>query len=388
MEQVTRYIQDLQQVLDHLPKDKIDQIITILHEARLHRRQIFILGIGNSAPTASQFVADLSRIPRQSGSPGYKAIGLNNGIPDFSASPSEEGDESYSYYQLENLLSRGDILIVLSVNGTPKSVMRTFELANRRGSTTIAFTGMDGGYLTPPVDVWIRVPSQSVEHVEDTHLILENLITQILREEAKQVSAEYQAQQLFTKSQPSLKSASLKTLAIDPSEGAHMAERSRASLEIFTELSQELAYELELHDLLRRVLKLLLQKIHAASGTFVVLNDRGEAVEGAMAFDGEYKPYTPQQYAEFVQHGLAGWVVNNRQAALISNTRDDPRWLARPWDEESGRARSAISVPLIDDNRVVGILTLVSGQPGGFSDGDLSLLAAVAMFITLVNYAL
>ncbi len=43
-------------------------------------------------------------------------------------------------------------------------------------------------------------------------------------------------------------------------------------------------------------------------------------------------------------------------------------------------------------NRVVGVLTLVSGQPGGISpgisDGDLSLQAAVAMFVSLVNSAL
>jgi sigma-B regulation protein RsbU (phosphoserine phosphatase) len=148
-------------------------------------------------------------------------------------------------------------------------------------------------------------------------------------------------------------------------------------LEVFTQISQELAVEMNLREMLRRVLRLTLDRLSASSGTFVVFNENGDAIEAAMAYNGEVGQYGVQEYHDLVERGLAGWVVKNRQAALISNTRDDPRWLPRPWEEKTSGGRSAISV-----------ITLTSGNVATFNEEDLSLLTAVAMFITVVNYAL
>ena len=84
---------------------------------------------------------------------------------------------------------------------------------------------------------------------------------------------------------------------------------------------------------------------------------------------------------EFVRHGLAGWVLENRQAALVKNTQDDPRWLQRSW-EQSSLSRSAISVPLMTKDRVVGVVTLVHPQPGRFTLQDLALLTAIMVSIS------
>jgi hypothetical protein len=42
----------------------------------------------------------------------------------------------------------------------------------------------------------------------------------------------------------------------------------------------------------------------------------------------------------------------------------------------------------MEEERVIGVLTLVANQTECFTEKDLSLLAAVAMFISLVNYDL
>jgi GAF domain-containing protein len=220
-----------------------------------------------------------------------------------------------------------------------------------------------------------------MEYIEDIHLIVQNIITQALREETLPLTATTKDEKLHSKSCPSL----FRSLTVLDGDKAPTPERSRTQVELFTELSKELAYELEVRDLLSRVLRLTLNKFRASSGTFIVLNERLEAIEGSVFFNGEAVPYTLQPYSEMIERGLAGWVVRNRQAALIRNTRDDPRWLPRSWDEES---RSAICVPLMNNDRVLGVLTLVAKQAGEFSEEDLSLLAAVTMFITLVNYAL
>ncbi len=64
MDSVTNYITLLQQTIDQLPREKIAGVIDMLHSARFSGRQVFIMGNGGSASTASHFVCDLSKNTR------------------------------------------------------------------------------------------------------------------------------------------------------------------------------------------------------------------------------------------------------------------------------------------------------------------------------------
>lgn len=99
-QQITQYIDDLKETLDALPLDKISRAIDILHEARLHGRQIFIMGNGGSASTASHFVCDLSKNTRQPGWPHFKVIGLADNMASFSAFANDEGYTSVFAQQM------------------------------------------------------------------------------------------------------------------------------------------------------------------------------------------------------------------------------------------------------------------------------------------------
>jgi D-sedoheptulose 7-phosphate isomerase len=385
MDRKALHIRELQQALDRLPLDKIDQVIAALHKARINGKHVFVLGVGSSAVVAFHFVGDLCAIPRQRGGAGFKAISLTEYATMFSMHMEGEDIETLSVNRLDNLLSRGDTLVIFSISGSSRIALRAVELANRRGATTIGITGEDEGRITSLVDIGICIPTKCVEYIQEIHLIVQNIITQSLREKTLPIPALTVTEKPIPKANPLDHSSLFRSLTVEYIDQPSSPERSRAQVELFSELSNELAHELELRDLLSRVLRLTLNKFRASSGTFVVLNERLEAVEGSVFFNGEAVPYTVQPYSEIIERGLAGWVVKNRQAALIRNTRDDPRWLPRSWDEEN---RSAICVPVLDNDRVNGVLTLVTKQPGGFSEEDLSLLAAVTMFINFVNYAI
>ena len=165
------------------------------------------------------------------------------------------------------------------------------------------------------------------------------------------------------------------------------SDRSQTSLDLFTAISRELAVELNLRDLLRRILRITLDNMGATSGSIMVIGETGRVLEGALVYNGVYQTHAPQYFAEVLERGLAGWVVENRQAALISNTQDDPRWLRRTWDQSSDKPRSAISVPLMANDQVVGVLTLANSQAGKFTGDDFSLLTAITTFVSLVNNA-
>jgi D-sedoheptulose 7-phosphate isomerase len=387
MQTIVNYISDLKQTLEALPLDAIDQVITILHEARMRGRQIFIMGNGGSASTASHMVCDLAKNTRYQGWPNFKVIGLADNMAIFSAYANDEGYENVFRNQLESLLMPEDVVIGISASGNSPNVLNAIDLANGRGATTVAFTGFNGGRLSSMVNVDLHVPSDSIEQVEDIHLMLEHLITKVLREEVKHVSASGKLEELFPQSMHRLQLGieELPTAGDIAIDG--VANRARTSLDLFTTISRELAVELNLRDLLRRILRITLENMGATSGSILVLGESGRVVEGALVYNGVYQSHAPQHFAEVVERGLAGWVVENRQGALIPNTREDPRWLPRTWDQESEKPRSAISVPLLANDQVVGVLTLVNSQAGQFTDEDMSLLTAISTFVSLVNYA-
>ena len=182
MDPVRAYTTELQATLERLPVERIQEAIQLLALARLNRKQVFIMGNGGSASTASHFVCDLAKNTRNVNLPSFRVIGLADNMAIFSALANDEGYDQVFAQQLSSLLQPDDIVIAISASGNSPNVVNAVELANRMGATTIGMTGFDGGRLKAMVDLEIHVASYVIEHVEDIHLILEHLICKELRE--------------------------------------------------------------------------------------------------------------------------------------------------------------------------------------------------------------
>jgi D-sedoheptulose 7-phosphate isomerase len=182
MERVTQYIALLQQTIDQLPKEKIVKVIDLLYSARFSGRQVFIMGNGGSASTASHFVCDLAKNTRREGWPRYKVIGLSDNMAIFSAYANDEGYENVFCEQLANFVEADDIVIAISASGNSKNVVSAIQYAKSQNAFTIGFTGFDGGILGTLVDINLHINSNIIEHVEDLHLMLEHMIIKSLKE--------------------------------------------------------------------------------------------------------------------------------------------------------------------------------------------------------------
>lgn len=184
---VNKYIQELKETLDRLDNEAINSAIKTLHQARLQNRQIFVMGNGGSAATATHFVGDMSKNTRTDHIPHFRMIGLNDNITAFSAYANDEGYENVFLQQLINLIQPGDVIIGISTSGNSPNVLRAVEYANERGQhATIGLTGFDAGHLGEMVDIHLHVPSDNIEQVEDIHMMLAHLMTSTLRSMAMQ----------------------------------------------------------------------------------------------------------------------------------------------------------------------------------------------------------
>lgn len=183
MEYIQNYITTLQQTMGQLPQDLISEVIHVLQRARMQGSQVFIMGNGGSASTASHFVCDLAKNTRREGLPHFRAIGLTDNMEIFSAYANDEGYENVFSQQLINLIKPDDIVIAISASGNSKNVINAVIEAQKYGVTTVGFTGFDGGHLGQLVDIHIHVKSTIIEHVEDIHLMLEHMIVRTIKDQ-------------------------------------------------------------------------------------------------------------------------------------------------------------------------------------------------------------
>src|SRR5690606_24738805 len=121
--------------------------------------------------------------------------------------------------------------------------------------------------------------------------------------------------------------------------GFMMAEgRTRPLLELLVRVSREVAAALDLRTVLQRLLFAAIQYVGGERGSIVVMDDTGKPVDATIVYGRQFHEHTTQQLRETVEKGLAGWVVQNRKAALVPDTSKDDRWLRREDDsvEKSG----------------------------------------------------
>jgi D-sedoheptulose 7-phosphate isomerase len=180
---VNNYLVALRGVIDEMPHEPLVEAIALLKQARMEGRTIFVFGNGGSAATASHMVCDLGKNTRREDLPPVRVIGLNDCMPIFSAFANDEGYESVFAEPLRSLARPGDVAIAISGSGNSPNVLNALHAAREMGLTTIGLTGFQGGRLKDMVDVAVIVPSDSMERIEDMHLIINHILTGALREQ-------------------------------------------------------------------------------------------------------------------------------------------------------------------------------------------------------------
>lgn len=180
------YLREIKQILDLMEENLIkemDKLATIFIKARDNKKTIFIMGNGGSASTASHFAGDLSKGTIVEGKSRFKAIALTDNIPNMLAWANDSSFGDIFVEQLKNLMEPGDIVIGISGSGNSMNVIKAIDYANKNGGITIGFSGYDGGKLIRYAKENIHVPSSFMQRVEDIHLIIEHLLTSLIREE-------------------------------------------------------------------------------------------------------------------------------------------------------------------------------------------------------------
>jgi len=178
---VKSYIDQLNEVLNALPSEKFLEINKTLLEARETGKQIFVIGNGGSAAAASHMVCDFNKNTREAGKKRMRAICLNDNTPSVLAYANDEGYDIIFSEQLLSLGQSGDILIAISGSGNSANIIKAIETARQMNIKVIGLTGFKGGKMKELTDICLVVPNDSMEMIEDVHLIINHILAGLLR---------------------------------------------------------------------------------------------------------------------------------------------------------------------------------------------------------------
>jgi D-sedoheptulose 7-phosphate isomerase len=185
------YLLEVADVAGKLDRGVIDHAIEIFFEAWKNDNQIFVIGNGGSASTATHFACDLNKWVSDNAERKFRAFALVDNIPLVSALTNDNGWSDVYSEQLRNFFRRGDILVAISVHGGSGSdkaglwsqnLLKAVKYAKDHGGKVVGLAGFDGGVLKTVSDACIIVPAESTPHVEGMHLVLTHLMCEQLRE--------------------------------------------------------------------------------------------------------------------------------------------------------------------------------------------------------------
>ena len=157
-------------------------------------------------------------------------------------------------------------------------------------------------------------------------------------------------------------------------------EEERHRLQLLYNISRAVSTQLDLEPMMSTIIEQTQAAVGATKGNIMLLNELNEVYHKFIIRAGSPIEISDRVTREVMTRGLGGWLVTNKRSEIIHDIRQDERWITLPDDE--GETGSAIGIPLIGSDRVVGILILNHPDVGYFTDDHKDLLNALGSTVS------
>jgi len=180
------YKKEFIETIDSLDFEVIDKIYKTMEDARKNGNQIFLIGNGGSASSASHWACDFIKGVNAGESIRYRLMALTDNIPLITAYGNDVEFEEIFVEQLKNFLNPGDIVIGLSVSGASENIVRAFQYAKDNGAVVISLIGSQEGRMKDFSDLSLIISSNNYGVVEDAHMYVNHVISQYIKQTNQQ----------------------------------------------------------------------------------------------------------------------------------------------------------------------------------------------------------
>jgi len=168
---LTTYAADTAARLMRTDFGKLAEIGVLLLKAKGEGRTVFLMGNGGSAATASHVTNDLVKGCRAGDKPGFRAFCLSDSNALVTCLANDFSYEEIYTILLRTYAKKGDVVLAFSGSGNSPNILHALATAKELGLTTVGFGGRDGGKMKALCDHILIAPTDSMEMLEDMHLV-------------------------------------------------------------------------------------------------------------------------------------------------------------------------------------------------------------------------
>jgi len=152
--------------------------------------------------------------------------------------------------------------------------------------------------------------------------------------------------------------------------------RQAKTLLLLNEIARELTSILNLDELLKRIGELLSRLIDFQMFSILLLDSAGEKLEDRFSL--RFQENIQSKSDIPVGQGIVGAAACEKQAILVADVRKDPRYL-----ETNPETRSELAVPLIYQDKVIGVLDLEHTRRNFFTEDHRRTMTTLAAQIAI-----
>jgi signal transduction histidine kinase len=149
------------------------------------------------------------------------------------------------------------------------------------------------------------------------------------------------------------------------------------ALRIIEQLTQTLTLEMDLEELLKKILHSAVQVARASAGSLLLLEQETDELVFVVIEGGGGASLIGQRLAKGV--GIAGWVAEHGNPLIVDDVSKDERYFSLIAENTDFETTSLICVPMIAKGQLIGVLQILnkeSGEP--FSQEDQEILTTFA----------
>ncbi len=165
--------------------NKVFEIIDFLIKKIKNNKKIFVYGNGGSYADASHFVSELTATYKKKNRKGLPFYLLSSNLSSLTAWSNDIDFKSYLQREVQSLINKDDVLILISTSGGNKkskqsiNLLNAAKLAKKNKIRIIGFLGNNGGDLKKYCNLNYTVKSNNTPSIQENHKLIFHIICEI-----------------------------------------------------------------------------------------------------------------------------------------------------------------------------------------------------------------
>ena len=174
----------------HSLRDQLDEIVAlgqVVVDCLKAGGPLYTCGNGGSAAEAMHLAEELIGRYRGQDRPAQRAMCLNADVAAMTCIANDFGYEHVFSRQVEGMVSKRDVLVVMSTSGRSENIVKALMAAKANGAKTVGLLGRGGGQSLAHCDHAIIVAGEDSAHIQEGHLVVVHLICEAIEQAAGRV---------------------------------------------------------------------------------------------------------------------------------------------------------------------------------------------------------